>query len=133
MALAEAGAEIAAVIDVGDAGAATDRARARGIDVRTGWVVTGVETAHRVSAVHVAARGGATETIEADLLLVAGGWNPAVQLWRSIGGGLRYDDARSCFVPDGDGPEWLSVVGRAAGEGRAARGFHGRLDYRQLE
>jgi sarcosine oxidase subunit alpha len=117
MALAEAGAEVAAVIDVGEAGAATEEARARGIDVRTGWVVTGLEGAPRVSAIHVATRDGTTGTIDADLLLVAGGWNPAVQLWRSMGGGLRYDDARSCFVPNGDGPEWLSVEGRAAGEG----------------
>ncbi len=117
LAMTEAGADIAAVIDVGDGGTATEAARARGIDVRNGFAVTGVEGDPRVTAVHVAAPDGATETIDADLLIVSGGWNPAVQLWRSIGGGLRYDDARSCFVPDGGGPSWLSVVGRASGEG----------------
>jgi sarcosine oxidase subunit alpha len=55
-------------------------------------------------------------TIECDLLCVSGGWNPALQLWRSIGGSLRYDEPRACFLPDG-GPPWLSVTGAAAGEG----------------
>ena len=69
-----------------------------------------------MSAVHVAGPGGAAETIEADLLLVSGGWNPVTQLWRGIGGGLRFDEGRACFVPDGAGPPWLSIVGAAAGE-----------------
>ena len=86
------------------------------IDVRNGWAVTGTEGDPRVSAVHVAGPGGAAETIEADLLLVSGGWNPVTQLWRGIGGGLRFDEGRACFVPDGAGPPWLSIVGAAAGE-----------------
>src|SRR5262249_40383258 len=36
--------------------------------------------------------------------------------WRSVGGTVRYDRARACFVPD-EGPPWLSVVGAAAGFG----------------
>jgi sarcosine oxidase subunit alpha len=52
-----------------------------------------------------------------DLVLVAGGWSPNVALWRAIGGGLRYDERLACFVPDGDGPAWLEVVGAAAGDG----------------
>jgi sarcosine oxidase subunit alpha len=117
MALADAGVGIAAVIDVGPSGGASGAARNRGIDVRNGWAVTGTAGDHRVSSVHLAAPDGATESVEADLVLVSGGWNPAVQLWRAIGGGLRYDDARACFVPDGAGPPWLSVVGAAAGDG----------------
>ena len=58
---------------------------------------------------------GSEATVEADLLLVDGGWTPNVGLWRAIGGGLAYDEERSCFVPDGSGPPWLSVVGSAAG------------------
>ncbi len=84
--------------------------------MRTGWAVTGTEGDPRVSAVHLAGPGGATETIEADLLLVSGGWNPATQLWRGIGGGLRYDEERRSFVPDGGAPPWLEIVGAAAGE-----------------
>jgi len=117
LALADVGLELAALIDVGGGGPASDRARARGVDVRNGWAVTGTSGDPRVSAVHAAGPGGAAETFDADLLLVAGGWNPAVQLWRGINGGLRYDDARACFLPDGTGPRWLEIVGAAAGEG----------------
>ena len=114
--LAAAGIEIAAVIDVSEGGPASDAMRALGVDVRNGWAVTGTEGDPRVSAVHVAGPGGAAETIEADLLLVSGGWNPVTQLWRGIGGGLRFDEGRACFIPDGAGPPWLSIVGAAAGE-----------------
>ncbi len=116
-ALADAGVEIAAIVDVGTAGGpATDAARARGIDVRGGWAVAGTEGDPHVSAVHLVGPAGERDTIDADLLLVSGGWNPVAQLWRAIGGGLRYDEPRACFVPDGTGPSWLSVVGAAAGD-----------------
>ncbi|HEX6579335.1 MAG TPA: glycine cleavage T C-terminal barrel domain-containing protein [Actinomycetota bacterium] len=49
-------------------------------------------------------------------LLVAGGWNPNLTLWRAIGGSVRFDSAHACFVPD-EGPQWLEVVGAAAGDG----------------
>jgi sarcosine oxidase subunit alpha len=49
-------------------------------------------------------------------LLISGGWTPNLTLWRAIGGTVRYDERLACFVP-GDGPEWLEVVGSAAGEG----------------
>jgi sarcosine oxidase subunit alpha len=117
LALAAAGIAIVAILDVGEAGSASDAARDRGIDVRNGWAVTGTEGDPRVRAVHASGPGGATETFEADLVLVAGGWNPAVQLWRGIGGGLRYDDGLACFLPGGTGPAWLEIVGAAAGEG----------------
>jgi sarcosine oxidase subunit alpha len=48
---------------------------------------------------------------------VSGGWNPAIQLARAIGVGLRFDDRRSTYVPDGTGPPWLQIVGAASGEG----------------
>ena len=115
-ALAGAGVTIAAIADVGAGGPASEAARGRGVDVRNGWAVTGTEGAPGVEVVHLAGPGGATKTIEADLVLVSGGWNPVTQLWRGIGGGLRYDDAKACFVPDGTGPPWLSVVGAAAGD-----------------
>src|SRR5581483_10182770 len=51
---------------------------------------------------------------------VSGGINPNLNLWRAIGGGLRFDEKLACFVPDGDGPPWLSVAGAAAGEGLPA-------------
>ena len=116
-ALADAGVEIATIVDADAAGGpATDAAREREIDVRGGWAVAGTEGDPRVSAVRLAGPAGERDSIDADLLLVSGGWNPVVQLWRAIGGGLRYDEPRACFVPDGTGPAWLSVVGAAAGD-----------------
>ncbi|HUL84198.1 MAG TPA: 2Fe-2S iron-sulfur cluster-binding protein [Actinomycetota bacterium] len=85
-------------------------------DVREGWAVAGTEGETRVEAVHLVGPGGERRTVEADLVAVAGGWNPALQLYRAIGGGLRYDDDLATFVPDGSGPPWLEVVGAAAGD-----------------
>ncbi|HZP90780.1 MAG TPA: glycine cleavage T C-terminal barrel domain-containing protein, partial [Actinomycetota bacterium] len=63
---------------------------------------------------------GRERAVEADLVLVSGGINPNLALWRAIGGGLRFDEELACFVPDGEGPPWLSVVGAAAGTGLPA-------------
>ena len=93
--MADAGAGVAAVLDV-----------------RDGAAVAEVFGDDRVAGV----RTTDGRTIECDLLCVSGGWNPAIQLWRSAGGTLRYDNARSCFAPD-HGPPWLSVIGAAAGDG----------------
>jgi sarcosine oxidase subunit alpha len=54
---------------------------------------------------------------DVDMLLVSGGWNPNLSLWRSIGGGLRYDERLASFRPNGEGPRWLEVVGSANGDG----------------
>jgi sarcosine oxidase, subunit alpha len=56
---------------------------------------------------------------EVEVVLVAGGWNPNLTLWRAIGGSVRFDDRRACFRP-GSGPPWLQVVGSARGDGLPA-------------
>jgi sarcosine oxidase subunit alpha len=116
-ALRDAGAEIAAIVDVAADGPAAERARGHGIEVLSGWAVGGAEGDPAVGAVHLVGPGGERRTVDADLVAVSGGWNPAVQLYRAIGGGLRYDDDLAAFIPDGAGPEWLQLVGRAAGKG----------------
>ena len=116
MALARAGLEVAAIVDPGEGGGATDAARAAGIDVRAWSAVSAADGGGRVQTVTIAGPDGAAETVDADLVLVSGGWNPAAQLWRGIGGGLRWHDDRATFVPDGQGPPWLTVAGAAAGE-----------------
>jgi sarcosine oxidase subunit alpha len=116
-ALRDAGTEIAAIVDVLPEGKAQDAARADGLEVRSGWAVAGTEGDPRVRAVDLIGPGGEQDTVAADLVAVSGGWNPVAQLWRAIGGGLRWDDALATFVPDGAGPSWLEVVGAAAGEG----------------
>ncbi|HEY7476656.1 MAG TPA: 2Fe-2S iron-sulfur cluster-binding protein [Actinomycetota bacterium] len=119
-ALVAAGAELVAIADTARGGSATDAARAGGTDVRSGWVVAGTSGEERVTAVNLLGPAGEQEVVEADLLLVAGGWDPALQLYRGIGGGLRYDEGIAAFVPDGTGPPWLDVVGAAAGDGLPA-------------
>ncbi len=57
---------------------------------------------------------GEPERIDCDLLLVSGGWNPAVHLFSQAGGTLRYDAALGAFVP-GDVLARTSVAGAAAG------------------
>jgi sarcosine oxidase, subunit alpha len=82
----------------------------------------GIEAADvlRASGADVARTLGPGEDLSmlveaAELVLVAGGWNPNLSLWRAIGGDVRYDARRACFRP-ADGPPWLEVVGAADGD-----------------
>ena len=88
---------------------------ARTVDARNGEAVTEARGDAGVEEVAVRNGDGTIEVVDADLLVISGGWNPDLTLWRSIGGGLRYRDTSACFVPDG-GPSWLSVTGAAAGD-----------------
>jgi sarcosine oxidase subunit alpha len=85
------------------------------VEAREGRRVVRADGDPALRSVTIRDADGSARTVEADLLLVSGGWSPNLGLWRSIGGGLRYDEPRACFVPD-SGPSWLSVVGAAAGE-----------------
>ncbi|MEV5878909.1 2Fe-2S iron-sulfur cluster-binding protein [Streptomyces sp. NPDC052101] len=118
--LADAGVEIATVIDAREEVPAhwhTTCAR-RGIAVRAGHVVTGTSGTEHVSRAHVAAfsqeRLGDRQGIDCDLLLVSGGWNPAVALFSQARGTLRYDAATGAFVPD-HGPGNVRTAGSAGG------------------
>jgi sarcosine oxidase subunit alpha len=111
----DAGAEVT-LVDARPTPAVKGEIDARGALV--GWTVVGTEGDDRLRAVHLEGPGRERRTVEADALLVSGGWNPNIALWRAIGGGVRFDRERACFVPDGGGPPWLSVVGAAAGEVR---------------
>jgi len=86
-------------------------------DVRLGWAVAGTEGETHVEVVHLVGPQGERRAVEADLVAVSGGCNPAAQLFRAIGGGLRYDEPLATYVPDESGPDWLEVVGAAAGIG----------------
>ncbi|WP_405727303.1 sarcosine oxidase subunit delta [Streptomyces sp. NBC_01537] len=99
--LAAAGVEIAAVVDT-----------------RNGEYVTGTEGSEadgRLTAVLVGDR-----RIEADLLLVSGGWNPAGHLFSQAGGKLRYDDTLGTFVPEPGSCRQAVEVATSPAEGAAA-------------
>ncbi|HEX2235312.1 MAG TPA: glycine cleavage T C-terminal barrel domain-containing protein [Actinomycetota bacterium] len=113
--LRAAGAEVVAIVDCRPAASAP----ADGIPVLAGWTVTAAQGASRVARVRVT-DGASERDLDADLVAVSGGWNPVVGLWRALGGGLRYDEDRSCFVPGPPGPPWIEVVGRAGGDVPAA-------------
>ena len=59
--------------------------------------------------------------VPCDLLLVAGGWNPSLELWTQAQGTLRWDDDRAAFVPEAAPARW-AVVGAANGTRDAAAG-----------
>lgn len=90
------------------------------VDARAGDHVTGThgDDAGRLSAVRIARSGAEPEeTVEADLLLVSGGWNPNVALWTHARGTLRFDERIAAFVPDRPGPHGRTeAAGAAAGE-----------------
>ena len=90
--LAAAGVEIAAVADA-----------------RRGELVRAAEGDERVRAAIVG-----DERVACDLLLVAGGWSPAVHLLSQAQGTVRWDAHVGGFVPDVV-PEGYAVVGAANG------------------
>ena len=117
-----------------------DGCSSRGITVRLGSVISGTRGETRVSHALVSGPDAESTTpLGCDVLLVSGGWNPAVHLFSQVRGTLRYDDALGAFVPDAplDG---VHVAGAASGvfdlpgclrDGRAAAvaavsdlGFH---------
>jgi sarcosine oxidase, subunit alpha len=124
--LADAGARVIAVADTRehppDGWAA--RCQQRGIATLAGHVVTGTTGAGWVTGATLApreiggssaGRGGAGQTLGCDLLLVSGGWNPAVHLLSQSGGTLRFDSAIHAFVP-GRSADWLSPAGAVSGD-----------------
>ncbi len=100
-AMAEAGARIAAIIDPRDDSPAMQRAREAGLTVRAGSVACGTVGGNVLRGVAVAAAGGGGrgDAVPADLLMISGGWNPAVHLASMSGAALAWDDALHAFVP----------------------------------
>lgn len=104
--LAEAGVEVAAVVDTRDAPPPYWAARCAAwhIDIMSGHAVCGTTGAHFLSTVDIAplraGELGPVRSLDCDLLLVSGGWNPAVQLYSQAGGTLRHDESVGAFVPD---------------------------------
>lgn len=94
--------------------AVADPLRAAGAQVTVadlrGGAVDAVHGARGVEAVTVSGR-----RVEADCLLVSGGFTPTVHLFCQAGGRLRYDEAPCAFVP-AEPVGNMSVLGAAAGD-----------------
>ncbi|MEM6488633.1 MAG: 2Fe-2S iron-sulfur cluster-binding protein, partial [Pseudomonadota bacterium] len=93
LALADAGAEVRAVIDTRPraTGVLPDRVRARGIPVWEGHAIAMVEGVQRVERVRfgrVSRHGliGETRRLGCDLVAMSGGWSPVVHLYSHCGG-----------------------------------------------
>jgi sarcosine oxidase subunit alpha len=101
-ALQDAGVRIRAIIDPRRESAMHRPARKRGIDVMADSEVygTGSFRLHLREAA-VRSRAGRHRTIvPCELLLLAGGWNPAVHLMSHAGAKLRFDEGLATFVAD---------------------------------
>ena len=114
-ALAQAGTEVAAVVDLRD-GEPSAFARAFlpvGTACLGGGAVVATRGTKALKAVHVRI-GEGERWIDCDHLAVSGGWNPTVHLFSQSGGQLRWREDIAAFVPDQSVQAELSA-GAAAG------------------
>jgi methylglutamate dehydrogenase subunit C len=112
--LLAAGVEVAAVADARTA--LPEAARpvlAAGVEAFAGAVVSDVHGVP-VRRVDLRTADGRTRRIAADLVAVAGGWNPAIGLAANLGHRPLWSDALGSFVI-GEAPPGLRAVGAAAG------------------
>lgn len=116
--LARAGVAIAAVVDCRPAPTAplADALREACAALYAHAVVAATHGAKRVRAVTVKGleAGGPARRVACDCVLVSGGWDPAVHLFRQSGGGLAFEEARGVFLP-GAPVQPVEVAGAAAG------------------
>ena len=116
--LHDAGVHINAIVDARTE--APERWRTecdrRGIPVRTDSVITGTRGDERITHAVVGSRADHDQRLplSCDVLLVSGGWNPAVHLFSQARGALRYDESLGAFVP-GEQLPGVSVAGSANG------------------
>lgn len=115
------GAEVT-VVDPRGAGNAPlpQRASRQGIRVIRQAVVLQAEGKRHVQGVRLAGHGGRlpaglAPSQPCDLLLMSGGWNPAIHLYAQSRGKSRWCDERACFVPD-QAVQAQSCVGAANGD-----------------
>jgi sarcosine oxidase, subunit alpha len=116
--LHDAGVRINAVVDARVEAPPAWKAECdkRGIPVRTDSVITGTRGEQRITHALVRRRSDRDQTVplSCDVLLVSGGWNPAVHLFSQARGTLRYDESLGAFLPAEQLPG-VSVTGSANG------------------
>jgi sarcosine oxidase subunit alpha len=112
--LAACGVTVTTVIDArpeAAAGAGRDLSGAR---ILHGARVREAFGGKRLDRVEVVTGSGAVETVSCDALLVAGGWQPSIQLTAQLGGKPVFDANLAAFRP-GPLPAGMTVAGAAAG------------------
>jgi sarcosine oxidase, subunit alpha len=123
LALADAGVELASVVDLraeGGSPAAVELAR-RGVEIRHGATVLEARGRSHLQGVVIGAPGaeeGANgeRTVACDLLVVSGGSSPATSLLTQAGARTGYDAERGLFALT-ELPEDLLAAGEVAGHG----------------
>ncbi|MGQ3026707.1 MAG: sarcosine oxidase subunit alpha family protein [Ferrovibrionaceae bacterium] len=115
--LAAAGSEIAAVVDTRHEVAPEHRALAERLGARlvAGGQVCGTAGGKSLAGVEIVGSDGRKLKVDADLLAMSNGWNPAVHLTCHLGAKPRWDGDAEMFVP-GTLPPGMAVVGAAAGQ-----------------
>ncbi len=132
-AYAAAGIASRAVIDVRAASPGAERARALGIEVITGATVEAVRGRGAVRSVRVAHRDGrAARKLEADCLLMSGGYTPNISLASQLRADLQWREEIAAFVAALP-PGTAQVAGAARGVfGLAAAARDGELAARNV-
>ena len=111
-ALRRAGATVEAIVDTRtDPGTPTTL---DGIEIVRGGAITATHGRLHVYNVEIADAEGRKRSVNADLVAMAGGWDPAVHLTSHLGGKPRWDEKIAAFVPAAL-PAGLTVAGAAAG------------------
>ena len=117
-ALKKAGAGIAAIVDVRRevSEAAHAAALSVGGEFLAGHAVVATEGGAKLSGIKVqifdAATGalsGEPRSIEADCLIVSGGWSPVIHLASQAGINPQWDDARQAFLPPQPTQNWIGA------------------------
>ncbi|MEQ9487778.1 MAG: sarcosine oxidase subunit alpha family protein [Alphaproteobacteria bacterium] len=111
--LKNAGIGVACVIDIRDRCDETVTAKAGSVPVHIAATVTGTQGRKRLSGIDVETSTG-KHHYDFDIICVAGGWTPGLQLYSQRQGKLRFDETIGAHLPV-DPASPMAVVGAAAG------------------
>ena len=112
--LQSAGASIAAVVDTRRKQGQNGICEADTVPVMRGGTITATHGSLQLRKVEITDANGRKWPVDADLLAMAGGWDPALHLTCHLGGKPQWDDAIAAFVP-GSLPSHLAAAGAASG------------------
>ncbi len=111
--LAAAGIETAAIVDLRSACSEDAMERAAGVPVHAGALINSTSGRSRVRGLEIVT-DGRVQRIACDLVCMAGGWTPALQLYSQRQGRLRFDATLGAHLPDNEHAP-MRVAGAAAG------------------